>query len=706
MSEPRSPSKIVLPTPETCPWRSSLGEGRAHCGLLASLLGTSEGCHVSDEQCHACCQTFPPTPTRLNPVVGSLLYTRLAEMRAAKGGDLDGERMDRLTSLAERALQDEEWCGEAQLPLRAVEPCCFLGPACESTADKSMTEGKQRSQTLDQPTYVCHHPRHDLTTVAQCGRCYDWSVEPTRLSRLKLREIVPSRPTNDAVQYWAVGVTTSPRTQPTLQTCVDALQRSGWGEIHLFLDGSVRVPRHLARLPTTWREQRVGACPAWYLSLAELVAIHPEADAFAIFQDDAYVHDRESLREYLEETLWKEQGRSLVSLYNPGVFETCGWHRMPTDWDWGSLAVIFPADVARLFLSDPAVMRRSLPQRNGQHRPIPELIREWTHRRGIDVWCPYPSLVQHIGSTSSIWKRPGMGRNRTAPWFSGDLEQPFYPGQSLADFPESVFPCDEGDRVRYEEKVALGTVRMREAKVVIAGTARDVAPHLPRTIARIERLGAMFGEYRVVVVENDSSDRTLPLLLQWASSNHRVKVLSDRLGLPRFPQARSLERAAAMAEYRNRYLQDLQSDCESWTHVIAVDMDLVGGWSYEGIANTFGYDDWDFVGSYGLDHFPTPPQQPPRRWHYDSWAFRAAKTSAARVLLKHRGDSLRRGMPLLQVESCFGGLGVYRFACLRECRYGGADCEHVVLHRNMRDAGFSKQFLNPSQIVVRSALVP
>jgi hypothetical protein len=35
-------------------------------------------------------------------------------------------------------------------------------------------------------------------------------------------------------------------------------------------------------------------------------------------------------------------------------------------------------------------------------------------------------------------------------------------------------------------------------------------------------------------------------------------------------------------------------------------------------------------------------------------------------------------------------------------RYGGDDCEHVVLHRQLRDRGFDRQFLNPSQIVLYS----
>jgi hypothetical protein len=59
-----------------------------------------------------------------------------------------------------------------------------------------------------------------------------------------------------------------------------------------------------------------------------------------------------------------------------------------------------------------------------------------------------------------------------------------------------------------------------------------------------------------------------------------------------------------------------------------------------------------------------------------------------------------RGEPLLPVNSCFGGLGLYRMPAWLAARYGGDDCEHVVLHRRMRDAGYDRQYLNPSQIVL------
>jgi len=183
-----------------------------------------------------------------------------------------------------------------------------------------------------------------------------------------------------------------------------------------------------------------------------------------------------------------------------------------------------------------------------------------------------------------------------------------------------------------------------------------------------------------------------------------VQVISENFGIPRFPQTRSLDRAAWLAVCRNRYRDRILQEFCDFDYVVVVDTDLLGGWSYDGIANTFGWPDWDFVGSNGL-HF-----EPGRRasdwpyFHVDVWAFRPAPGTYPVSLKNLHALQLRRGVPLLPVESSFGGLGIYRMECLRLAEYGGTDCEHVVLHDRLREAGLDRMFLNPSQIVMYSPI--
>jgi len=267
---------------------------------------------------------------------------------------------------------------------------------------------------------------------------------------------------------------------------------------------------------------------------------------------------------------------------------------------------------------------------------------------------------------------------------------------SLAAFPESRFPTASERREEYRDRVGRGRSAMRDRRVVICGLARNLAHILPTTIARVEWLGRMFGEYRVVVYENDSADATPRLLAQWRKANRRVRVLSERRRDPVNPVASCLRRAARMAHYRNQCRELIRSEFSDFDHTIVVDMDLDGGWSYEGVANTFGHEGWDFVGAYGIIERSFLTQT--LLLQYDAWAFRS-KGSYARIRTKIANHiHFSRGDPMLEVYSCFGGLGVYRMEAMLTCAYDGSDCEHVCFHRAMREAGLNRLYLNPSQI--------
>jgi hypothetical protein len=266
------------------------------------------------------------------------------------------------------------------------------------------------------------------------------------------------------------------------------------------------------------------------------------------------------------------------------------------------------------------------------------------------------------------------------------------------DFPENLFPISPERASLYAERVASGLRRMRESRVVIAGVVRNAVEVLPRTIERIKRLSKLFADYRIVVYENDSVDGTSELLTAWTGGEPRVSVRCDARGAPVSPKTRSKLRGDRMADYRNCYHRLIASRFPDFDYVIVLDMDLRGGWSNDGIANTFGCDDWDFVGSNGLILQRA-------RWrfntwlHFDAWAFRRFG-SFDPIGCREVNDYIwRRGEPLQPVYSCFGGLGIYRMPAFLSGRYNGDDCEHVQLHRAMREAGFDRQYLNPSQLV-------
>jgi hypothetical protein len=275
----------------------------------------------------------------------------------------------------------------------------------------------------------------------------------------------------------------------------------------------------------------------------------------------------------------------------------------------------------------------------------------------------------------------------------------------LADFNESRFPCDPSVQQEYERRVILGRERMSRATAVFCGLARDVREALPGMSARIEQLGAALRDYRVVIYESDSRDGTLGYLWAWQQENPRVDVLSDMLGKQRWGQVQDRERMIHMADCRNRYLAHALREYAEYQYLIVLDTDLPEGFSYDGVANTFGQDGWDVVGSNGL-LFHSYGSYSRAPMFFDAWAFRRPGETHVQPYAVVNQLSFRRGDPLVPVWSCFGGLAIYRMECFRGgTRYGDNDCEHVVLHQRLREQGFDRQFLNPSQMVLYSAEV-
>jgi hypothetical protein len=266
------------------------------------------------------------------------------------------------------------------------------------------------------------------------------------------------------------------------------------------------------------------------------------------------------------------------------------------------------------------------------------------------------------------------------------------------DFPEYAFPLAPQYAAHYAKRVARGRQRMRAARVVIAGLARNILDVLPDTIERIERLAAAFADYRVVVYENDSTDGTQELLTAWAAGVPQVTAISERLGAPLNPKTRSASRGDQMAQHRNRYHDLISARFTDFDCVIVADLDVTGGWSEDGIANTFGWDDWDYVGANGIILQRVHLRL--NTWlQYDAWAFRQLHSYAPLPAPLVNNFNWRRGQPLVPVNSCFGGLGIYRMPAFLSSRYQGGDCEHVGFHRGMRAGGFDRLYLNPSQLV-------
>jgi hypothetical protein len=354
---------------EDCPYRHDVvqhdGVETARCGFIEDSLGTrdDDACLVDRAVCGSCRLSFFPSAHNPNPVVASLIYARASRMAAALS---PGDEADRLRSIAEHASD--------RLDIVYNEPVAT--------------------------TPVEQSPARPLATL----------VPPPR-SRHGRR-----------VRDWAVGVTTAPRVQPVLERCLDSLTRAGWERPHLFIDAAVSVPEKFGRLPCTLRDERVGAWPNYYLALAELVLKHPRADVYMVVQDDALLYSRERLTPYLEAIFWPGRTTCLVSLYcsDADTADEPGWHPSAGAVKSGPVALAFPCELAKAFLTDRNVFAHRWQSDELAATSIGDVISDWAEDRGIPVWLPTPSLVQHVGETSTIWRSARAKGKRQARFFAGD----------------------------------------------------------------------------------------------------------------------------------------------------------------------------------------------------------------------------------------------------------------------------------------------
>ncbi|MEM9364511.1 MAG: hypothetical protein AAGD07_00840 [Planctomycetota bacterium] len=380
--------KTEIGSVEACVFRKPLlkvpGKGLAAdsetaiCGLLAEICGVDEhpALTVPLAACQACCQSHKPSKTHPNSIVASLLV-----------------------GLAERIVR------ENGTPSCSVEKAAKLGAWAEKCLPAvSFDEDDTQDSARKQYGHLAGIVADDIERVLP----------------------IPAESTSHPqghVRNWSVGITTAPRRLPTLQSCAESVIQAGWKDPVLFLDGEVAIPEAFSSLNFCHRTPALGAFPNYFLSLSELYMRRPHADAFMLIQDDAVFVPSDATKHYLERVLWPWDGPCMASLYCSKKYNqsTAGWHLFPESWVWGAVAFVFSNAAVKQILTSPALLaHRSQPGRDGLSK-IDVVLGQIAKEQDIPLIFPSPSLVQHIGTTSTIWDHARAVNARYADQFIGDL---------------------------------------------------------------------------------------------------------------------------------------------------------------------------------------------------------------------------------------------------------------------------------------------
>lgn len=238
------------------------------------------------------------------------------------------------------------------------------------------------------------------------------------------------------------------------------------------------------------------------------------------------------------------------------------------------------------------------------------------------------------------------------------------------------------------------------SRIVIATCARNIAQHINALTRLYSSVRSLASDVRLLVVESDSCDGTQRLLAQLADREDTIEVYS--LGDLRHQID---ARTARIAYCRNVYLQraqELLAGCPD-SLLIVFDSD--------------GLLDRHFVAHAGIHLQRTLQKLADKSWiscsgvtvpfYYDVFALRAENWSpddcwraaerlevefgyepelAYRLAVRARQICVSGVSELIQVDSAFNGLCIYKSDMINDVKYSGltpegrAVCEHVPLH--------------------------
>lgn len=273
--------------------------------------------------------------------------------------------------------------------------------------------------------------------------------------------------------------------------------------------------------------------------------------------------------------------------------------------------------------------------------------------------------------------------------------------ENVTRFPENAFPCTKNCN-DYKISVRNGLNGMKQKTVVIAGLCINIEKKIPKLLERIKHLGSFFKEYKFIVFENDSSDRTRELL----HDNDVILVpceedVNCKLKYKKAVShgATSRGRIMKMTSYRNRLITFINKNFYEYDTVCFMDLDLDGPIDIRGVAHSFSlYDTWDAISAQGLNGVTLTFGLPV---YYDPVAYIKHGTTYLSPNFYSVGDSPYK------VQSGFCGMAFYKMIVIKSINYTPDDdkyiCEHITFHKNMIKNGFDNIFINPNMLLLSGA---
>ena len=250
-------------------------------------------------------------------------------------------------------------------------------------------------------------------------------------------------------------------------------------------------------------------------------------------------------------------------------------------------------------------------------------------------------------------------------------------------------------------------------KTIFAGCVRNCERWLPKVLTNIEKYSSYFLESHFIFIENDSIDNTKEILKKWYKNKNSSSLSMD--GLKEIPR-RGLRLEAA----RNTYLKIIKdsNSLKKYDYLIVMDLDDASIFEIE---KKYILKSIEFLNS---DKSIAGVFSNQRGMYYDMWTLRhkticpvdvweeildykiknkVTDEIAYECTLKKRKFNLDENNSPLEVDSAFGGFGIYKmdYILKNQKPYIGSKtkkidknhtikwqvCEHVQFNMGIKDLG-------------------
>lgn len=243
------------------------------------------------------------------------------------------------------------------------------------------------------------------------------------------------------------------------------------------------------------------------------------------------------------------------------------------------------------------------------------------------------------------------------------------------------------------------------SSVTIVGTAKNIEKYLPNTLKKLEMIARLFNEHQIIIYENDSKDNTLNFLQEWKNNSgdeYKIKIISERNIVGK--------RTHVLSYARNVLLKEALKNNHEYLIVIDLD-DVISDLDEKGILSSFDYNnkiDWAGIGGNQNIYYDIWALRTKDDWLKFDWMDCYNETNDYDNCCISRHKEIDPNEDIIEVDSCFGGVMIYKTKYLQDSFYygGGGDdededkefCEHVNFNNVIRIKNNGRIFINPRMI--------